>query len=126
MDAVTATARMTAAEFLALPWEHTRWQQLIDGEIVVNDPTRTHNGSQGCIFAALRGWAVPGRGWVALPLDVAIDERSVCKPPWRGTATPGLPAERIRAPTGCRTSRWRSGRRRRGALTSVARRSARA
>src|SRR4051794_23839534 len=41
-----------------------------------------HNGSQGCIFAALRGWAraAPGRGWVALPLDVAIDERSVYKP----------------------------------------------
>jgi hypothetical protein len=30
MDAVTATARMTAAEFLALPWEETRWSELID------------------------------------------------------------------------------------------------
>ena len=82
MDAVTATAQMTAAEFLALSWEDTRRLQLIDGEVVVNDPSRMHNGSQGEVFLALKQWSreAAGRGWVGFPLDIRLDERSVYKP----------------------------------------------
>jgi len=82
MDGVTATAQMTASEFLALPWEQTRWQQLIDGEVIVTDPSRMHNGSQGEVFLALKQWSreAAGRGWVGFPLDVEIDDRNIYKP----------------------------------------------
>jgi Uma2 family endonuclease len=83
MDAVTATAQMTATEFLALPYdERTRYRQLIDGELVMNDPTWRHNGAQVAILTAVRNWTreARGRGRVGLPLDVRIDERSVYKP----------------------------------------------
>ena len=75
---------MTAAEFLALPADPTgRWLELIDGEIVMNDPSWRHNGSQGCIFGTLsdRGRReAPGRGRVGFPLDVQFDDRNVYKP----------------------------------------------
>jgi Uma2 family endonuclease len=82
MDRVTATAQMTAAEFLALPEDPGRRWELIDGELVVSEPTRMHNESQGCIYAALRTWAraAADRGWVGLPLDVQLDETNVHVP----------------------------------------------
>ncbi len=82
MDAVTATAQMTAAEFLALgEAPYGRRAQLIDGELVMNEPSRPHNGSQGEVFLALKRWAeVPGRGWAGFPLDVQIDDRNVHAP----------------------------------------------
>ncbi len=83
MREMTATAEMTAAEFLDLRYdERTRWRQLIDGELVMNDPTWAHNASQGCVFAALSNWSreASGRGGVGLPLDVQFDERNVYKP----------------------------------------------
>jgi Uma2 family endonuclease len=82
MDAMTAIAQMTSAEFLALPWEETRWLELIDGEVVMNDPSRMHNGSQGEVFLALKQWSreAAGRGYVGFPLDIQIDERNVHKP----------------------------------------------
>jgi Uma2 family endonuclease len=74
---------MTATEFLALPYdERTRYRQLIDGELVMNDPTWRHNGAQVAIATEVRNWTreARGRGRVGLPLDVRIDERSVYKP----------------------------------------------
>ena len=83
MAAVTATAQMTAAEFLALPEDPDgRRAQLIDGELVMNEPNRMHNGSQAAAFLALGRWAdeAPGRGWVGFPLDIQIDDRNVHAP----------------------------------------------
>jgi Uma2 family endonuclease len=83
MDAVTATAQMTAEEFLARPEDPNgrRWQ-LIDGELVMNEPTPMHSDAQGCVYAALRAWSreTAGRGWVGLPMTVRLDERNVCEP----------------------------------------------
>ena len=80
MDAVTATTHMTAAEFLEIPEDPTarRWQ-LIEGELVVSEPTWSHCDSQGTIFSALRVWtrAAPDRGRVNLPIDVQLDDRNV-------------------------------------------------
>jgi Uma2 family endonuclease len=83
MDAVTATAQMTATEFLARPVDPPaqRWE-LIDGELVMNEPGLIHNDSQGCVYTALRNWVheQSGRGWAGLPLDVQLDERNVYEP----------------------------------------------
>ena len=56
--------------------------QLIDGELVMNEPSRMHNESQGCVYFALRQWAkaAAGRGWTGVPLDVQIDDRNVHSP----------------------------------------------
>jgi Uma2 family endonuclease len=81
MDGVTAAQRMTADEFLALE-THERWRELIDGEVVVNEPSWMHNRSQLRICVALEGWILgkPTRRAVGLPLDVALDERNVYAP----------------------------------------------
>jgi Uma2 family endonuclease len=81
MDAVTATAEMTATEFLALalrPEGQIR-RELIDGEIVVSEASWAHNESQVTVVFALESWVrgAPRRGSVGLPLDVLLDERNV-------------------------------------------------
>ena len=84
MDAVTATAEMNAAEFLALGLrpEGIVHQELIEGELVVNEPSRSHNDSQFEIAVGLKLWTrgAPERGWVGLPLDVRLDDRNVYEP----------------------------------------------
>ena len=83
MDAVTATDQMTASEFLAMDEDpNGRRCQLIDGELVMNEPTWSHSTSQGCIYSALRAWVrdAPARGREGLPLDVQFDDRNVHAP----------------------------------------------
>jgi len=115
MDAVTATAQMTAEEFLAIPEDpNGRRRQLIDGELVMNEPSWTHGDSQLTIAAALRRWSreAAGRGQAGLPLDVQMDDRNVYAPdvvwyregraPERGDVAPyAIPdlAVEIRSPT---------------------------
>jgi Uma2 family endonuclease len=72
---------MTADEFLALE-PHERWRELIDGEVVVNEPSWMHNRSQVRISFALEAWirGAAARGAIGLPLDVALDERNVYAP----------------------------------------------
>jgi Uma2 family endonuclease len=83
MGAMTATAQMTATEFLARPLDPAsqRWE-LIDGELVMSQPQWTHNAAQLAVAYALQGWAraAPDRGRVGLPLDVQLDERNVYEP----------------------------------------------
>ncbi len=83
MEAVTATATMTAEEFLALPYdEGWRWRQLIEGELVVCSPGWLHNCAQGAILFALDGWrrGAPERGRASVPAAVNLDDRSVYLP----------------------------------------------
>jgi len=84
MHAVSATAGMTATEFLALDLTERRSlrRELVDGEVVVHEPTWMHNDSQTTILGSLWTWVRegPARGWVGVPLDVALDERNVHAP----------------------------------------------
>jgi Uma2 family endonuclease len=82
MEAVTATAQVTATEFLAIGEDPNgrRWQ-LIEGELVVNEPTWNHGRAQFVISLALGNWtAAAGRGKVGPPIDVKLDERNVYAP----------------------------------------------
>lgn len=80
MSLATGT-RMTAEEFLA----HDDWPrgtQLIEGEVVVNQPALPHQLAVGRLHARLLAWteAQPGRGLVCLPVDVPVTETNVYGP----------------------------------------------
>jgi Uma2 family endonuclease len=76
----TGAERLTADEYLAR--EDARRTELIDGLVVVNEPTVLHQRVVGLIYAALLGWtqAGPDRGTVSLPLDVRVGETTVLAP----------------------------------------------
>ncbi len=83
MTAVPVAQRMTAEEFLALPEPEGSWaRSLVEGEVVVNDPTMLHGGVVTDLLFALSTWvrAAGGRGEVSVPVDVFLDERNVYKP----------------------------------------------
>jgi Uma2 family endonuclease len=90
MGAVPATQQMTAQEYLDMP-EHLQRPntELVEGEIVVSEPTPLHQDVQLELIYALSGWCrqARGRGRIWLPLDVLIDDRNVFAPDilWYGT-----------------------------------------
>jgi Uma2 family endonuclease len=79
---VVTKTRITAHEYLAMEELEGRRTDLIDGEIVVNEPTRWHQDAIKEIAFALVAWEKggPGRGVVSLPLDIKIDEFNVYGP----------------------------------------------
>jgi Uma2 family endonuclease len=84
MHAVSATAGMTATEFLALDLTERRSlrRELVDGEVVVNEPTWMHGRAQMVIASSLEAWtrAGLGQGRAGPPIDVRLDERNVHAP----------------------------------------------
>ena len=80
---VVTKTRITADEYLAMgedPWG--RRSQLIDGEIVMNQPTPWHQRAATAIVIALGVWEKGGadRGFVCLPLDIKRDDYNVYAP----------------------------------------------
>ncbi|MGI8945741.1 MAG: Uma2 family endonuclease [Thermoleophilaceae bacterium] len=78
-----AAEAMTAEDFIELPApERGRPWSLVDGELVVNEPTPLHMTTLFDLACALRAWsgARGDRGTVCLALDVRIDERNVYAP----------------------------------------------
>lgn len=77
----TIGPRMTADEFLQITDE---WppMELVDGEIVVNEPSPRHQRIAGHLFFHMYGWveAVAGRGEVSLPTDRRLDDSTVLSP----------------------------------------------
>jgi len=80
MTSMAVAQRMTIAEYL----EHDdeRRSNLIDGEIVVSDPTVLHQEILADLVVALKLWvrAAPGRGQATLPIDVELDEHNCFAP----------------------------------------------
>jgi Uma2 family endonuclease len=86
--------RLTADEYLAIDDEQ-RWIQLIEGVVVVNEPTVLHQEALMRIAFALRSCteALPDRGLVTLSLDVRMDDRNVYAPDimwWAPGNVPGI------------------------------------
>lgn len=74
---------MTAVEFIAAPVsDHGRPWNLVEGEVVVNEPTWTHSSAQGEILFALELWtrAAAGRGRAGSAIDIGLDDRNVFAP----------------------------------------------
>jgi len=83
MDAVTATAQMTAEEFLAIPERSTAIRlELVEGELVMHQPLWGHGRSQFVIGFALEEWSrgMPERGCAGPPIDVKLDDSNVYCP----------------------------------------------
>lgn len=85
MNAMPAVVpqRMTAEEFLAYPEKqvHLRYE-LIDGEIVISDPTPLHQLAVANLLIALRLWSGPDHelGFATLNINVGVDARTVLSP----------------------------------------------
>jgi Uma2 family endonuclease len=83
MTAVPATQRMTAEEFLAIPFsKERRYVQLVEGEVIVDAPRALHQWVAGELLYRLMHWARSGsgRGTVWHALGVKLDERNVFQP----------------------------------------------
>ena len=76
----TAT-RMTAEQYYTVSVEGDR-KQLVDGEIVVNEPKAIHALLQWRLAVAIQAWidAGEGRGLGLMPTDVRLDEHNVYGP----------------------------------------------
>ncbi len=99
--ALTST-RFTAEEYFALPPTEKR-TQLIDGEIVVTEPSLRHQRVAAEIYRRLANWLAdnPGHGEAGIPVDVHLDDRNVFAPDvwWvPEDARPGRDATRIVGP----------------------------
>jgi len=81
MATTPTSRRLTADEYLARG-ETERWEELLDGEIVVNEPRPLHGLLTTRLMGELYGWtkAGPGRGIVLPPIDVRMGDRDVFAP----------------------------------------------
>ncbi len=83
MTAMPAAQTMTAREFVAVPAKTFPWAtNLVDGEVVMGEPTRLHQQVALELVFALEQWIREGtgRGAVSLPIDIGIDDRNVYAP----------------------------------------------
>lgn len=101
MTAMPVAERVTAQEFLALPvTERGRPWNLVLGEVVVSEPTALHGEIVEELLFSLGSWvrAKPGRGRVAVPRDVEIDDFNVFAPDVLWYAEGRVPAREGRPP----------------------------
>ena len=84
MQEMELVERMTAEQYLAraLPWRGRPRTELVEGEVVVNDPAPLHSYVQDDLMFALHDWARSGpeRGRVMSRLDVRFGEQNVLSP----------------------------------------------
>jgi len=83
MATVTVAERKTAEEFLAgAECERGRPSNLIEGEVVMTEPTAFHACVQAALHRAVEDWTVaaPERGRAILPISVGIDDANVFAP----------------------------------------------
>ncbi len=80
MTGMAVAQRMTVSEYLEV--DHERWSNLVDGEVVVNQPRPLHQRTALDLVVALTIWCrgVPGRGEATAPLDVELDEHNCFSP----------------------------------------------
>ena len=76
----TVAERLTADDYLAR--DDPRRTELIDGVLVVNEPSILHQHVCGLVYQALAAWTrtPTGRGMATLPLNVALDAENVLAP----------------------------------------------
>ncbi|MGI8460723.1 MAG: Uma2 family endonuclease [Solirubrobacterales bacterium] len=78
---MSVAQQMTAQEYLATTFAE-RWVELIDGEVVVNEPRWNHARVVSTLLFELTQWTrgAEGRGAASVPIDVLLDDRNVYAP----------------------------------------------
>src|SRR3954462_10957626 len=76
----TVAERLTADAYLAS--DDPRRTELIDGVVVVNEPSVLHQRVVGAVYEALATWTrtPDGRGAASLPINVPLDDANVLAP----------------------------------------------
>jgi Uma2 family endonuclease len=93
----TAVELLTTDEYLARTWDERR-TELIDGRIVVNEPTFAHQEVMFAVATVLKRWVSAGApGTVSLPLDVPLEKRVTLAPDVLWFREP-IPVDSARAP----------------------------
>jgi len=89
--------RLSADAYLAR--DDPRRTDLLDGKVVVNEPTFLHQETVALFLEALRAWTKEGRGrgQATLPLDVRLDDHNVVAPDVSWFAE-GVALDAVRAP----------------------------
>jgi Uma2 family endonuclease len=101
MNAMAQVAqRMTADEYLAMPYDGRR-TDLVEGEVVVHQPQPLHQFVLRDLLTALHTWTSDAgrRGDVTPPLDVQLDEHNVAAPDILWYAHGRVPGRRASAPS---------------------------
>jgi len=98
MEAMNVAQRVSAEEYLELGLP--RGTNLIDGEIVVAEPSPLHQRTLKRVMRALDAWcySADGRGETFLPLDVALDADNTFAPDVLWYRTGREPADRAPRP----------------------------
>jgi Uma2 family endonuclease len=91
---MTATL-LSADEYIATADSRSRWTELINGEVIVNNPTIRHQEVVGHIHFELRSWmrAKTGRGRSPAQLDVRFDPENVFAPDVLWVSEGRMPAD---------------------------------
>ncbi len=78
---VVTSTLLTAEQYYALP-PTVRRTQLIDGEVVVDQPNLRHQRIAGELYAQMWTWlrSHPGQGEATLPVNVQLGDRNVFAP----------------------------------------------
>ena len=73
---------MTLDQYLVAAANDPRWTELVNGELVVQEPRYPHARIQALLIGALTAWEleVPGRAEVCAPTEVLLTERDVYGP----------------------------------------------
>jgi hypothetical protein len=117
----TTTTPITVERYreVTLPGDH---KQLVEGEIVLDEPSFAHALLQGRVFTGLVEWvnSEPGFGTALFPTDIAIDEHNAFgpdvlwfadadhRPPQASTSRSRLSVARFCGLRCCPASAWRS------------------
>jgi len=98
MNAMQVAQRITADEYLAYEGERRTW--LVDGHVVMNQPSLRHQALHGRLFRVLDGWVQAGdaRGFVVSPLDIRLDDHNVYAPDLLWYQASRVPSFDARAP----------------------------
>lgn len=83
---MTTQTRLSIEQFLAGDWPADT--QLVDGEVVMNDPAIGHQRITGRIFQALANWADVAGGEAGIGANWTLAEGQVFKPDVWWTRTP--------------------------------------
>jgi Uma2 family endonuclease len=73
---------MTFDEYVRVAADDPRWTELVDGELVVQEPRYPHARIQALLIGALARWEqeVPGRAEVSAPTEVRLTDVDVYGP----------------------------------------------